>query len=37
MKAAMRKAMQRDVGSDAVARVAYNPQHKGSIPSWLSA
>jgi hypothetical protein len=37
MKAAMRLAMQRDQGAESRVKVAYNPQHKGALPSWLNA
>jgi hypothetical protein len=37
MKAAMRLAMQRDQGAESRVKVAYNPQHTGALPQWLSA
>ena len=37
MKAAMRLAMQRDNAAASRVKVAYNPQHRGVLPSWLNA
>ena len=37
MKAAMRAAMIRNAGRSSAVRVGYEPNHKGRIPSWLSA
>jgi superfamily II DNA or RNA helicase len=37
MKAAMRLAMRRDQGAESRVKLAYNPNHKGSLPSWLNA
>jgi len=36
MKAAMRKAMQRNAAASSETKVTYNPQFNGSIPSWLN-
>lgn len=37
MREAMRAAMQRNRAAGSATRVAYKPNHKGSVPSWLSA
>jgi len=37
MKAAMRSAMIRNAGRSSAVRVGYEPNHKGRVPSWLSA
>jgi superfamily II DNA or RNA helicase len=37
MKRKMADAMRRSTGANVDIKVAYNPQFKGSIPSWLSA
>lgn len=37
MKRAMASAMRRNVGSDALAKVAYLPTHKGRLPQWMLA
>jgi len=36
MKTAMRAAMKRNTAMSSATKVTYNPQHKGSIPSWLN-
>ena len=36
MKAAMREAMRRALGREAALKVAYDPQHIGGMPEWLS-
>jgi hypothetical protein len=36
MKTAMRAAMQRNAGRESAVKVAYNPNHKGALPAWLS-
>jgi len=36
MKRAMRGAMHRNTGRESVTRVAYNPSHKGKLPSWIA-
>lgn len=35
MRAAMREAMARAIGSSALARVPYSPKHFGRLPGWL--
>ena len=37
MKGAMRLAMQRDKGKESRVKIAYSPQKKGVLPSWLTA
>lgn len=37
MKIAMRAAMIRNAGKSSARKVEYNPQHKGTVPSWLTA
>ena len=36
MKTAMRAAMARNKGKSSATRVAYQPTHKGSLPSWIA-
>jgi SNF2 family DNA or RNA helicase len=36
MKIAMRAAMRRNDGRVSATRVAYEPKHKGSLPSWIA-
>lgn len=36
MKAAMRAAMRRDAGRTSQTKIAYQPKHKGKLPSWLN-
>jgi hypothetical protein len=36
MKTAMRAAMKRNDGRVSATRVAYEPKHKGSLPSWIA-
>jgi hypothetical protein len=36
MKIAMRAAMRRNDGKNSATRVAYTPNHKGSLPSWIA-
>ena len=37
MKGAMRAAMKRANGREAIRRTPYNPTHKGRLPAWLTA
>lgn len=37
MKRAMRDAMARNKGTSSAVKVAYDPQHEGRLPEWLSA
>lgn len=36
MKTAMRAAMQRNTGKESATKVAYNPTHRGRLPTWIA-